>query len=129
MREDRRKEAEKNKAHVDRITRQVSDLQNKRRKIEKDYCTMFVEMAQSVFDVSSSGEQKEILQDFTTRFPLSSVTAHDFQNTRWASLLNWASIREYWANVRVLPCPSFEDFSVQRGIKDLDAKIAALELK
>jgi plasmid replication initiation protein len=129
VREDRRKEAEKNKAHVDHITRQISDLQNKRRKIEKDYRTMFVEMAQSVFDVSSSGEQKEILQDFTTRFPLSSVTAHDFQNTRWASLLNWASIREYWANVRVLPCPSFEDFSVQRGIKDLDAKIAALELK
>lgn len=127
VRVERRKEAEKNKAQAERITHQISELQNKRRKIEKDYRTMFVEMAQSVFDVSSSDEQKDILQDFTERFPLSSVTAHDFQNSRWASLLNWASIREYWADVRALPCPSFDEFSVQRGIKDIDAKIGKLE--
>jgi plasmid replication initiation protein len=127
VREDRMKELEKNKMHADHITRQIGDIQNKRRKIEKDYRIMFVVMAQSVFDVSSNDEQKEILKDFTTRFPLSSVTAHDFKNTRWASLLNWSSIREYWIDVRALPCPSFEDFSTQRGIKELDAKIAALE--
>ena len=127
VRVERRKEDEKNKAHADRITHQIDVLQNKRRKIEKDYRIMFVEMVQSVFDVSSSDEQKEILHDFGERFPLSSVTAHDFQQARWASLLNWAAIREYWAEVRALPCPSFDEFSTQRGIKELDAKIANLE--
>jgi hypothetical protein len=127
VREDRRKEAEKNKVHTDRITRQIDELQNKRRKIEKDYRNMFVETVQSVFDVSSIDEQKEILRDFTERFPLSSVTAHDFKNSRWASLLNWASIREYWADIRAIACPSFVEFSTQRGINEIDEKIANLE--
>ena len=78
-------------------------------------------------DVSSSDEQKEILQDFGERFPLSSVTAHDFQQNRWASLMNWPSIREYWADVRAIPCPSFDEFAAEHGIKELDAKIAKLE--
>lgn len=127
VREERRKDAEKNKAKADRILRQIDELQKKRRKIEKDYRTLFVEMAQSVFDVSSSDEQKEILQDFSERFPLSSVTAHDFQQNRWASLMNWPSIREYWADVRAIPCPSIDEFAAEHGIKELDAKIAKLE--
>lgn len=127
VRKERRKDAEKHKAKAERITRQIDELQSKRRKIEKDYRIMFVEMAQSVFDVNSSGEQKEILYDFGERFPLSSVTAHDFQQNRWASLLNWPSIREYWVEVRALPCPSFDHFAVQYGIKELDVKIAKLE--
>lgn len=127
VREERRKEAEKNKIHADRITRQIDELQNKRRKIEKDYRAMFIETVQSVFDVSSNSEQKEILQDFSEHFPLSSVTARDFQNNRWTSLLNWPSIREYWANVRALPCPSFDEFSIKRGIKEIDKNISDLE--
>lgn len=127
VREERRKEAEKNKAKAERITRQLDELNDKRRKIERDYRAMFVEMVQSVFDVSSNDEQKEILQDFGERFPLSSVTAHDFQQNRWASLMNWPSIREYWRDVRALPCPSFDEFAAQRGIKELDEKIAKLE--
>ena len=127
VRDERRKEAEKNKAKAERITRQLDELNDKRRKIERDYRAMFVEMVQSVFDVSSNDEQKEIMQDFGERFPLSSVTAHDFQRNRWASLMNWPSIREYWSDVRALPCPSFDEFAAQRGIKELDAKIAKLE--
>ena len=127
VREERRKEAEKNKAKAERVSRQIDELQSKRRKIERDYRTTFIEVVQSVFDVSSSDEQKEILQDFGERFPLSSVTAHDFQQNRWASLMNWPSIREYWADVRAIPCPSFDEFAAEHGIKDLDAKIAKLE--
>jgi hypothetical protein len=67
------------------------------------------------------------LIDFGERFPLSSVTAHDFQQNRWTSLMNWSAIRECWAEVRTLPCSSFDEFSTQRGIKELDTKIQKLE--
>lgn len=127
VREERRKEAEKNKAKAERVQRQIDELQVKRRKIERDYRTTFIEVVQSVFDVSSSDEKKEILQDFGERFPLSSVTAHDFQKNRWASLMNWPSIREYWADVRAIPCPSFDEFATEHGINELDAKITKLE--
>lgn len=127
VREERRKEAEKNKVKAERVQRQIDELQSKRRKIERDYRTTFIEVAQSVFDVSSSDEQQEILQDFGERFPLSSVTAHDFQQNRWASLMNWPSIREYWADVRAIPCPSFDEFAAEHGIKELDEKIQKLE--
>lgn len=126
VRKERRQEAEKNKAKAERIERQIKALQDKRRKIERDYRAMFIEMAQSVFDVCSNDEQKEILRDFGERFPLSSITSHDFRNKQWDSYMNWSSIREYWADVRSLPCPSFDEFSTQHGIKELDAKIHEL---
>lgn len=124
---ERRKEAEVNKAKAERVQRQIDELQKKRRNIERDYRNLFVEMVQSVFDVSSSDEQKEILQDFGERFPLSSVTAHDFQQNRWSSLMNWPSIREYWADIRALPCPKFEEFATQHGVNELDKKLKELE--
>lgn len=128
VRAERRKEAEANKAKAERIQRQLDELQKKKRNIERDYRAMFVEMVQSVFDVSSSDEQKEILQDFGERFPLSSVTAHDFQQNRWASLMNWPSIQEYWGEVRALPCPSFDVFAAQHGIEEIEKKIKKLEV-
>lgn len=88
---------------------------------------MIVEMLQSVFDVSSGDEQKEILIDFGERFPLSSVTAHDFQQNRWTSLMNWSAICECWAEVRALPCPSFDEFSTQRAIKEMGIMVRNLE--
>ena len=83
-------------------------------------------MIQSVFEVSSNDEQSEIINDYLTKYPSTSVTGPDFQTHRWASLLNWSSIQEYWRDVRSLPCPSFEEFSLQRGIKELDAEIKKL---
>ena len=124
--EERRKTAEQDKIKADRITRKLDELKAKRRKIEKDFRVMFVEMIQSVFEVSSNDEQSEIINDYLTKYPSTSVTGPDFQTHRWASLLNWSSIQEYWRDVRSLPCPSFEEFSLQRGIKELDAEIKKL---
>lgn len=123
---DRRKESEKDKMKADRLIRKIDDLKSKRRKIEKDFRAMFVEMIESVFEVSSNGDQKEILEDFLTNHPSTSVTGPDFQTHRWASLLNWPSIQEYWRDTRLLPCPSFEEFSLQRGIREIDSELSEL---
>lgn len=127
VKEERRKEAEKNRAKAEKVQQQIDALKQKRKQIERDYHKLFVDMVESVFSVSSPEEQQAILQDFSEKHPLSSVTGHDFRVKQWASLLNWDVIREYWTQDQSLPCPSYEEFSAQRGINDINRKIEKLE--
>ena len=78
------------------------------------------------FTQNSPQTFEEIINDYLSKYPSTSVTGPDFQTHRWSSLLNWSSIQEYWRDVRSLPCPSFEEFSLQRGVKELDAEIDKL---
>jgi len=124
---ERRQEAEKQKKRQATIQSKIEALEKDKKKIEREYREMFTEMVQSVFEVYPPEDQSEIRSMFTEKYPLSAVTARDFQANGWQSLLNWPNIKEFWMNDQQLPCPTLEQFSSERGLPKILEKLEKLE--